>query len=58
MDSCKHTINTVVVVTTDSQKASLAICMLKLLDNHAEAPSSINSLTCLERGQEEVYEDD
>lgn len=51
-------INTVVVVTTDSQKASLAICILKLLDNHAEAPSSINSLTCLEWGQEEVYEDD
>ena len=58
MDSCKLTINKVVVVTTDSQKASLAICILELLDNHAEAPSSTNSLTCLKRGQEEVYEDD
>lgn len=34
------------------------MCILKLLDNHTEVPSSTNSLTCLKRGQEEAYEDD
>lgn len=47
-----------IVVPTDIQNAALAICILKLLDNHTEAPSSTNSLICLDWGQEEIYEDD
>lgn len=41
--SCNLDTNKVVVITADSHKASLAICILKPLDNHAEVPSSTNS---------------
>lgn len=41
--SCNLNTNKAVVITADSHKASLAICILKPLDNHAEVPSSTNS---------------